>query len=140
MIRPTLIDLNPDELHNHPFMISLDRYNGSCNTFDGLNGRICVMSKTRVIDLKVFLMRTLKNTLESYLKENIYIYIIVNNLIYNKNVIAININAIVRVIKISSIKRRFCLQSQDMCLWMYYKYCEVDEYFKTRLKNSLCAC
>ena len=74
MIRPTLIDLNPDELHNHPFMISLDRYNGSCNTFDGLNGRICVMSKTRVIDLKVFLMRTLKNTLESYLKENIYIY------------------------------------------------------------------
>ena len=140
MIRPTLIDLNPDELHNHPFMISLDRYNGSCNTFDGLHDRICVMSKTRVIDLKVFLMRTLKNTLESYLKENIYIYIIVNNLIYNKNVIAININAIVKVIKISSIKRRFCLQSQDMCLWMYYKYCEVDEYFKTRLKNSLCAC
>ena len=31
MVRPTLIDLNPVELRYYPFMISLDRCNGSCN-------------------------------------------------------------------------------------------------------------
>ena len=31
MIRPTLIDLNPIELNYYPFMISLDKYSGSCN-------------------------------------------------------------------------------------------------------------
>ena len=31
MIRPTLIDLNPVELKYYPFMISVDKYSGSCN-------------------------------------------------------------------------------------------------------------
>ena len=42
MDRPTLIDLNPDEhnqgLYQYPFMVSLDRYDGSCSTFDDPSG------------------------------------------------------------------------------------------------------
>ena len=32
MTRPTLIDLNPTELVYYPFIVSLNRCNGSCNT------------------------------------------------------------------------------------------------------------
>ena len=31
MARPTLIDMNPNELKYYPFMISLNKCNGSCN-------------------------------------------------------------------------------------------------------------
>ena len=31
MVRPMLIDVNPDELHYYPYIISLDRCDGSCN-------------------------------------------------------------------------------------------------------------
>ena len=34
LVRPTLINLNPDELHYYPFMVSMDRCNESCNTRD----------------------------------------------------------------------------------------------------------
>ena len=33
---PTLIDSNSTELHYYPFMVTLDRRNGSCNTLDDL--------------------------------------------------------------------------------------------------------
>ena len=46
MTRSTLIDLNDDEynqgLRYYPFMVNLDRCNGSCNTPDDLSNRICV--------------------------------------------------------------------------------------------------
>ena len=41
LVRPTLIDLNLDELHYQPFIISMIRYKGSCNTVEDLFGRIC---------------------------------------------------------------------------------------------------
>ena len=41
MCRSTLIDLNPIELNNYPFMISLDKRNGTCNVFDDLSAKIC---------------------------------------------------------------------------------------------------
>ena len=31
MVRPTLIDINPDELKYYPFMISLNKCTGRCN-------------------------------------------------------------------------------------------------------------
>ena len=40
MIRPILIDLNPIKL-NYPFMISLDKRNGSCNAVDNLCTKMC---------------------------------------------------------------------------------------------------
>ena len=49
MIRPFLIDLNPVELKYYPFMSSLAKFSGSCNSADNfkieanamLKGRIC---------------------------------------------------------------------------------------------------
>ena len=32
IVRPTLINLNPDELHYYPFIVSIDRFNGSFNS------------------------------------------------------------------------------------------------------------
>ena len=39
---PTLMNLNSNELHYHSFMVSLGRFNGSCNTLDDLLSRIFV--------------------------------------------------------------------------------------------------
>ena len=41
MTGPTLIDLNPVELNYFPFMISLDKCNGSCNAADDLSMKRC---------------------------------------------------------------------------------------------------
>ena len=41
-----LTDLNPDELHYNPFMVSLDRCDRICNTTEDPFGRICVPNKT----------------------------------------------------------------------------------------------
>ena len=43
MVRPTLIDMNPNKLKYYPFMISLNRYTGSCNV---LSPKIFVSKET----------------------------------------------------------------------------------------------
>ena len=48
-------------LRNYPFMISLDRCDGSCNTFDYLSNRIYAPNKTKVMNLSVLNMITRKN-------------------------------------------------------------------------------
>ena len=54
MISPTLLNLKPGDLKYHPFMISLDKCNGSCNGVDDLSTKIYVSSETKVINVKVF--------------------------------------------------------------------------------------
>ena len=45
MTRPTLIELDPVKFNYYPFMISLDKCNGSCKTAaDDLSGKVCVSS------------------------------------------------------------------------------------------------
>ena len=39
MFRPTLIDINPVELKYYPFMVSLNKFTGSCIV---LSPKICV--------------------------------------------------------------------------------------------------
>ena len=56
MIRPTLIDLNPDELHYYLFTVLLANCNWSCNTAEDQFGRIDVPSKIEDKNLKVFNM------------------------------------------------------------------------------------
>ena len=56
MIRSTLIDLNPVELNYYPFTVSLDKCSGSCNAAGDLSTKICVLSKTKDINAKVFNM------------------------------------------------------------------------------------
>ena len=58
MVRPTLIDLNPLELKNYSFMISLGKCSESCNV---LSPKICFLKKAKGINEKVFNMITNKN-------------------------------------------------------------------------------
>ena len=58
MVRPTFIDLNPVECKCYPFMISLNKCTGSCNT---LSPKICVPKETKDINVKAFNMITNKN-------------------------------------------------------------------------------
>ena len=52
--RPALFDLNSSELYYYPFMVSLDRCNGSCNTLDDLSSRIYVPNKVKDVNLNIF--------------------------------------------------------------------------------------
>ena len=54
MVRPTLIDLNPNELYYYPFTIIMVRCDGSCCTFKDPGGIISVPNKMEDINLKVF--------------------------------------------------------------------------------------
>ena len=57
MIRPTLIDnLNPIDITHHPFIISLNKCNGSCNVVDDLSTKIHAPSETKDVNVKVFNM------------------------------------------------------------------------------------
>ena len=56
IVRPTRTDLNPDELHYYPFIVSLDRCDASFNTVEHRFGRICVPNTTENVNLKVFNM------------------------------------------------------------------------------------
>ena len=58
MVRPTLIDKNPNELKYHPFMISLNKCTGSCNV---LSPEISVSKERKDIYVKAFNMITNKN-------------------------------------------------------------------------------
>ena len=56
LIKPTHINLNPDELHYYPFIISLDKCDGQCNNVKVTFDWICVPIKIEDINLKVFSM------------------------------------------------------------------------------------
>ena len=58
MTRFTLIDLISIELNYYPFLITLDKCNGSCNAVDHLSTQMCVTSKTEDVNVKVFNMIT----------------------------------------------------------------------------------
>ena len=51
-IQPSLINLHPNEytqkLCHYPFAVNLDRYVGSCNTFDDLSYKACVPNKHKI--------------------------------------------------------------------------------------------
>ena len=68
MIRPNLIDLNPVEFNYYPFMISLDKCSGNCNSVDDLYTKTSVPSKTKDINVKVFNMITNKNETKKVVK------------------------------------------------------------------------
>ena len=62
LARPTLIDINPDELCYYLFVINLGRCSESCNTpvnssaliFD-LSNSLCVPKKTEIVNVKLFM-------------------------------------------------------------------------------------
>ena len=54
IVKPRLFDLNLEELHYYPFIFSLNRCNGSCNTLNDLSSRICIVDKAEDVNLNVF--------------------------------------------------------------------------------------
>lgn len=49
-----LIDLNPVEVNYYPFMISLGKCNESDNIVDNFSMKICILSETKGLNVKVF--------------------------------------------------------------------------------------
>ena len=58
MVIPTIIDMNPVELKSYPFIISLNKYTGSCNA---LSPTIFVPKETKDINVAAFNMITNKD-------------------------------------------------------------------------------
>ena len=79
MARPTLINLNADKrnqrLRYYPFVVSLNRCDGSCNTFDDLSIRISVPNKTEDVNLNVFNMVAAINEWKTLTKHFLCSYI-----------------------------------------------------------------
>ena len=66
-----LIDLNPNELHYYPFMISLDGFDGNCNTDKDPFVRICVPTKIEDVNFKEFNMIKGINGSKTLIKYNL---------------------------------------------------------------------
>ena len=64
-IQPTIINLHPNEysqeLHYYPFAIKLDKYIGSCKTFNDLSNKVCVQNAIEDLNIHVFDIITGKN-------------------------------------------------------------------------------
>ena len=62
MTQPTLISLHPNEysqeFHYYPFAVKLDRCVGSCNALNDLSNKVCVLDKTKDLNLSMFNMTT----------------------------------------------------------------------------------
>ena len=58
MVRPILINMNPNEHKYYPFMVSLNKFTGICNV---LSPKMCVSKETKNITIKAFNMITNKD-------------------------------------------------------------------------------
>ena len=74
MVRSTLIDLNLNEIHYYPFIISMNRCDGSWNTTEDCFGRIWVPNKMEDMNLKVFNMIKVINEPKTLAKHISYEY------------------------------------------------------------------
>ena len=54
MARPTLIDMNSDELYYYPFIVSRNRYDRNCNIAEDSFCRIYAPNKIGAVNLKAF--------------------------------------------------------------------------------------
>ena len=82
-------------------MISLDKYSKSCNSVDDLCKKICVPSKTKDVNVKVFNMITNRNeekTLEKQISCDFNANLIVQHVIQIKNWIMKHVIVIVKII------------------------------------------
>ena len=92
IVRPTLINLNIFDLKYYPFMVSLDKCNGSCNV---LSPKICVLKKKKKTNVKTLNMMKLKQL------QNIFLVIaeansLVQHVIKIKNRITKHVNVSIK--------------------------------------------
>ena len=71
MIRSTVIDLNLIELIN--FFMSLNKCNGGCNVIDNLSTKICVPSKTKDRNIRLFITLIRKNEVKTLIEHIFYV-------------------------------------------------------------------
>ena len=71
-IRPFLIDLNPVEFKYYPFMISLHKCSGSCNSTNDLPTKIFILNRAKGINIKEFNIITNKNEAKALVKHISY--------------------------------------------------------------------
>ena len=53
-VRPTFVDKSSNEPLNYLFVVSVNKYVGSCNTIDDPYDQVCVPNKVKNINLKPF--------------------------------------------------------------------------------------
>ena len=87
--QPILINLHPNEygqeFQYYPFVMKLDRCAGSCNVLKDFSSKVCVLNKTKDLNLCVFNMNLKKN-----LKQQSIYHANVNVALMDENVIQIN--------------------------------------------------
>ena len=47
-VKPTLIDLNYNETLHYPFVVSINKCGGRCNTIDDPYASVCISNKVKV--------------------------------------------------------------------------------------------
>ena len=115
MVRLTHIDLNTAELKYYPFMISLDKSNGSFNV---LSLKICVPTKAKDINVFNMIAKTMK--LKQW--QNIFHVIVnANSITYNLNQKWKKIIAIARKIVVGILAHVFVrIAIISDCVWSNY--------------------
>ena len=68
MTKPALTDLNTVKFNYYLLMISLDKCNRSCNNVDDLFPKICILSKRKGVNVKIFNMITRLNEAKAVVK------------------------------------------------------------------------
>ena len=68
MTQGILNNLNLSEINYYPFMISLDKCDGSWNIVDTLYTKICVLSETKGINFKMFNVPKRLNKAKNFVK------------------------------------------------------------------------
>ena len=120
MIQPTLINLHPNEysqvLHYYPFVVKLDRYVGSCNTFNDLSNKVCFPSKSE--DLNLSVSNTITGINENKMLTN-DILCNCNSIFLKENVIHIN-GGIMISVDVSVKKIIYVKKGKRLCLEFYY--------------------
>ena len=119
MIRQTLIDLNPIELNYYPFIISLEKFNESCNAVVDLSTKICVLGETKDVNVKVFNMVPSINEIKTvkHISWVINAYLIVQHqgLIQDFNLGGnINVSSHWSITNVKKYCKQICLLSSDV--------------------------
>ena len=85
MVSPTLIDLNPVELDYFAFMISLNKWSGSCNAVDDIFTKICFLNKNDSVNVTLFNMITKLNAAKTLVNVKCDCKCKLNSRIWNSN-------------------------------------------------------
>ena len=71
MVRPTIMNFGSDELHYYPFIIIMNKFNGSCDAVADPFGRICIRNGMEDVNPNVFNMMKEINESRTLLKKHV---------------------------------------------------------------------